>query len=93
MSIVIVDVDDVDDDVAKTCSFAATYELMIAAKVGSRWKKMVIEDRRSKIDIGGALLVHWVVYLAYRVLILAMHVCENPPSSYELQAISICSVD
>ena len=54
MSIVIVDVDDVDDDVAKTCSFAATYELMIAAKVGSRWKKMVrngkkmmIEDRRS----------------------------------------------
>ena len=51
MSVVIVVV---DDDVAKTCSFAATYELMIAAKVGSRWKKMVrngkkmmIEDRRS----------------------------------------------
>ena len=59
MSIVIVvvddDDDDDDDDVAKTCSFAATYVLMIAAKVGSRWKKMVrngkkmmIEDRRSK---------------------------------------------
>ena len=56
MSVVIVVVVVDDDDVAKTCSFAATSELMIAAKVGSRWKKMVIEDRywrRSTRTLGG----------------------------------------
>ena len=45
MSVVIVVVVDDDDDVAKTCSFAATYELMMV------WngKKMIvmIEDRTS----------------------------------------------